>query len=320
MLRLTIIGAESLGVRGLCCLVTTDSRRVLIDPGVSLGFVRGGLPPHPLQVAAGRAARARIVRELARATDVVVSHFHGDHVPLSDANPYQLALTDLPTQPRDQRWWASPPTRSPLVRRYEELRSALDAGLQPTEGISDGWLTFSDPVPHGCAGTSLGGVVMTRIQCGDEVFVHASDIQLLDSSAIDRILSYRPSTVLTAGPPLYLRSLSVSDRQAAFENAIRLARGVETLILDHHVMRSLDGIEWLDEVSAEAGRRVYCAADYMGQSHQLLEARRAELYVTMPVPPDWHARYAAGEASVDPYVERSRVLGHGVTGRWRAAC
>lgn len=34
---LEIIGAESLGVRSLCCLVTLPDRRIVIDPGVVLG-------------------------------------------------------------------------------------------------------------------------------------------------------------------------------------------------------------------------------------------------------------------------------------------
>ena len=42
-MSIEIIGAESLGVRGLCCLVTLPDRRIVIDPGVSLGYVRHGL-------------------------------------------------------------------------------------------------------------------------------------------------------------------------------------------------------------------------------------------------------------------------------------
>ncbi|NIA19462.1 MAG: hypothetical protein GWP07_03380, partial [Xanthomonadaceae bacterium] len=48
-----IIGTESLGVRGMCCLVTAGKRRILIDPGVALGYRRHGLPPHPYQVKTG---------------------------------------------------------------------------------------------------------------------------------------------------------------------------------------------------------------------------------------------------------------------------
>ena len=39
-MNVEIIGAESLGVRGLCCFVETKDRKILIDPGVALGYVR----------------------------------------------------------------------------------------------------------------------------------------------------------------------------------------------------------------------------------------------------------------------------------------
>ncbi|MDY0340531.1 MAG: hypothetical protein RBS17_04895, partial [Coriobacteriia bacterium] len=288
MLRLTIIGAESLGVRGLCCLVTTCDRRVLIDPGVSLGYLRHHLLPHPLQVAMGRMVRARIIDALAEATDVVVSHFHGDHAPLVEANPYQLAFDDLPERPSGQRWWCMSDAGSSATvqQRREDLVQLLDGGLQTAEKLLDGPLAFSESVPHGRAGTSPGSVMMTRIACGDSVFVHASDIQMLNGVAIDHILEWGPSIVLAAGPPLYLPALRKRDREEAFGNAVRLARAVETVILDHHLMRSTEGERWLDAISAEAGRRVYCAADYMKQPRRLLEARRDELYRAMPVPVD----------------------------------
>ena len=97
-MNLEIIGAESLGVRSLCCLVTLQDRRIVIAPGVSLGYMRHGLLPHPLQIAEGRRVREKILHSLNNATDVVFSHFHGDHVPLLDANPYQLSIRSLPSR------------------------------------------------------------------------------------------------------------------------------------------------------------------------------------------------------------------------------
>ena len=89
-MEVEIIGAESLGVRGLCCFVAAGEQRILIDPGMALGFVRHGLAPHPVQVAVAEVVREKILQAWTLATDIVFSHFHGDHVPLADANPYQL--------------------------------------------------------------------------------------------------------------------------------------------------------------------------------------------------------------------------------------
>lgn len=41
--------------------------------------------------------------------------------------------------------------------------------------------------------------MMTRIE-EDMVFVHASDIQLLDDATVDRILAWHPNILLASGP------------------------------------------------------------------------------------------------------------------------
>ncbi|MEA3468060.1 MAG: hypothetical protein U9R57_07545 [Thermodesulfobacteriota bacterium] len=105
---LEIIATESLGVRGMCCLVIIGKRRILIDPGLALGYRRHGLLPHPFQVANGITVRRRIVKALQSATDIVLSHFHGDHVPLLLANQYQLSFENIPERIRKVRIWSNP--------------------------------------------------------------------------------------------------------------------------------------------------------------------------------------------------------------------
>jgi len=62
-MEIAIIGTESLGVRSLSCVVSAAGRRILIDPGVALGYMRNGRLPHPRQVAVGAAVRERILAE-----------------------------------------------------------------------------------------------------------------------------------------------------------------------------------------------------------------------------------------------------------------
>jgi predicted metallo-beta-lactamase superfamily hydrolase len=70
--------------------VIVGEQKILIDPGIALGFLRNGQAPHPAQVAMGEVIQEKIIQAWGLATDIVFSHFHGDHVPLVDANPYQL--------------------------------------------------------------------------------------------------------------------------------------------------------------------------------------------------------------------------------------
>jgi uncharacterized protein len=293
-MSLEIIGAESLGVRSLCCLVTLPDRRIVIDPGVALGYVRYGLPPHPVQIAVGRRIRERILNVLETATDVVFSHFHGDHVPLADANPYQLAIRSLPRAFRESRAWTKSvdDVTGKFRKRFQDLADLSGANMRVAEGLSEGRLSFSHAVPHGAPEGSMGTVMMTRVEMDDGVFVHASDIQLLDVPTVDQVIGWRPDILLAAGPPLYLSRLSSAERETAWYNAVRLVQHIKVVILDHHLMRSREGAAWLDALCAIVGKNVYCAADYMRQPRRLLEAERRWWYREMPVPQGWHDAYA----------------------------
>jgi len=306
-MRIEVLGTESFGVRGLSCVVEVRDRKIIIDPGVALGYNRHGLLPHPLQVAVGEIVRQKILTALEDATDVVFSHFHGDHVPLVDANPYQLQAQKVAAvcQARAEKlqFWAKGPrglSRN-MADRLQSLRIALDSDLSNAEGQNDGLLTFSLPVPHGQRGERGGMVMMTRIEEGKEVFVHASDIQLFDDESVFSILTWQPTIVLASGPPLYLPQISQKLRKKAWYNAVRLAHEVDTLILDHHLMRSKAGCRWLDKLSFTTEHRVGCAADFMGRRRTLLEAWRQRLYAEMPVPEGWHEAYARGEVDTRPY-------------------
>jgi len=306
-MKIEILGTESLGVRGLSCVVEAKERKIVIDPGLALGYNRHGLLPHPLQVAVGETVRQEILSALEDATDVVFSHFHGDHVPLVDANPFQMPAREVAAlcqaRARKIRFWAKGPhgLSQNMTHRLQSLRLALDNELPNAEGQNDGFLSFSLPVPHGERSEHRGDVMMTRIEEGKEVFVHASDIQLLDDDAVSHILSWQPTIVLASGPPLYLPHLSPRQRKMAWFNAVRLAHEVNTLILDHHLMRSVSGCRWLDKLSFITGHKVMCAADFRGRHRTLLEAWRQRLYAEMPVPEGWHEGYARGEVDTIPY-------------------
>lgn len=301
-MRIEILGAESLGVRGLCCLVETAGRRIVIDPGVALGYRRQGLLPHPLQVAAGEDVRAAIVCGLQTATDVVISHFHGDHMPLVYANPFQLSLARVIDLLKSTRLWikrVSGESRR-VARRRQQLLAALERAPAPCDNGTYGPLAFSVPMPHGPADRPMGTVMMTRVMEGNDVFVHASDIQLLADAPIEAILRWEPRVVLTSGPALY-RNPSAGELARARERVLLLTRYVDVCIIDHHILRSQAGAGWLDDLHRDTGGRVLCAADFMGWPRRLLESARAELYAQFPVPRGWHDRYARGQAGTQPY-------------------
>ena len=151
--------------------------------------------------------------------------------------------------------------------------------------------------------------MMTRVEENGEVFVHASDIQMLNDEAIKQIIAWQPNIVLASGPPIYLPSLTLEEQEDALRRTLRLAERVDTLILDHHLMRSRKGERWLDYVSFLTKHKAVCAADFMGRRRNLLEAERVLWYKKLPIPDGWHRAYAHGEIDVisDWFDKASRI-------------
>jgi predicted metallo-beta-lactamase superfamily hydrolase len=300
-LKIEILAAESLGVRGLCCFIKTKRRKILIDPGIALGYMRNKLLPHPAQIAVDERIKKKIIHAWSEATDIVISHFHGDHVPLAEANPYQLDINRLRDLNKNVRIWSKNPERfSPTEKnRAAALSSILNLSIRTAEGKKDGPLVFSEAVPHGEA-NSPDTVMMTRIE-DDGIFVHASDIQLLDTNTVSRVIDWKPDIVLAGGPPIYLPWLTPDQIGKARENALRISQAIQKVILDHHLIRSVEGFKWLRHLTFETGNVVICAADFMKFSPHLLEANRAHLYDIMPVPDGWHDNYATGKVSTEFY-------------------
>ncbi len=302
-MNISILSAESLGVRGLCCHVETRERNILIDPGLALGYMRHKLLPHPRQVLVAEKVRRKIITLWGEATDIVFSHFHGDHVPLVDANPYQLRAAEL-TGRGDKKtriWCKNQNHLSPSeAGRMETLKETLGLDFLSGEDMSCGPLRFSCAVPHGDPHATGDMVMMTLVE-EDRRFLHASDIQLLNHETVSKVLAWRPDILLAGGPPLYLSRLSERQIHEAWENALRLARGVGVFILDHHLLRCSEGMTWLKRLSMVAGKPVLCAADFIGKKPMLLEAERQSLYRTFPVSQGWHEDYAQGKATTENY-------------------
>ncbi|OEU42259.1 hypothetical protein BGV40_10490 [Methanosarcina sp. Ant1] len=299
-MKIEILGCESFGARSLACVIKTDERKIVIDPGVALARLRSGLFPHPVEVAAAFRIREKVLFALEGVTDIVISHYHGDHMPLRAEDPYQLPMEALPSLEGVNFWCKGPEKISSLsTKRRNELSDFLGFPLPASEGGSSGNMDFSSPTPHGVREKGFGAVMMTRICEGDEVFVHSSDIQLLDREAVLKVLAWKPKIVFASGPPLYLSHRIPEIGKEAFENAFLLARNVDTLILDHHLLRSFEGYRWLKELAGKVENRVLCAAEFMGKEPELLEAQRKTLYEKMPVPPGWHEAYSRGKAGFE---------------------
>ncbi|MDY0143096.1 MAG: hypothetical protein RBR97_14500 [Bacteroidales bacterium] len=307
-MKIRILGTESLGVRGLSCVVEVCNKKIVIDPGIALGYSRNGLLPHPVQIGVGEIIRSNIIKEMEDATDIVISHLHGDHIPLYNANPYQLSIDQIKKVPLDCKIWINDNYEQNEKKRRREaaIVFGFNKELNEAKGKVNEFISFLGPVPHGEETGSHGNVIMTMIADGDQTFLHGSDIQFFCRDTIDEIISYNPDIVLASGPPLYLTDRMKSKSDITWDNTLRLAKNVKTLILDHHLLRCEEGLEWIKKLEELSGNRVICAADFMNCKRHLLEAWRLKLYRDIPVPANWHRLYKENIVSSDEYMDIAR--------------
>jgi predicted metallo-beta-lactamase superfamily hydrolase len=292
MPKILMLGTESLGVRGLSCFVEHKGIRVLIDPGVALGFTRWGFHPHPIQAVAGDIVRDKIKKLWKEADYVILSHMHGDHVPLYDANPFQLSLYSLEDNGKLTILAPNPETLSGRSRRrLEKIVEVYGNRVKFFNGehLEIGPIKVYGPFFHGMS--SKTRVYATFIDLGMKV-LHLSDTELLCNKVIELAETLRPDVIITDGPPIY-RFLGRGDvvnlmLRSASKNLMRLSKVAHYVIVDHHINRCDEGYKWIKDIAGTQRETVITtAAEYMGFKPLLLEAWRRTLYNYFPVSKDW---------------------------------
>jgi len=275
-MRVIPLAADSLGVRSMATYVEAGRLRLLVDPGATLAPRRYGLPPAPEEEAALERARANIGGYGVRATHVVVSHFHADHVTL-DPGGYT-----------GRQVWAKDPRRGCDPHQAAQGREfwrivAPVCRLEPAEGrvveVDGVTVRFSPALPHGPEGTGFGSVVTVTIDDGTTRFVHASDLQGPASPvATAYLIRERPNLVYVSGPPTYLEGqVGHEVVRRGIDNLLRLVRETGCrVIVDHHAVREPRFRDRLEPAFATG--RVVTAAEYLERRNECLEALRAALW------------------------------------------
>ncbi len=151
-------------------------------------------------------------------------------------------------------------------------------------------IIFSMAVFHGTS-PKLGYVVEVFIKEGRQSFLFSSDVEGPGiKEQAEFILDCNPKITYIDGPMTYMLGYRYSGAslQASIKNLLKIVENtqVNTLILDHHLLRDLRWRDYMNEVS-EACRQKGCeflsAALYSGKEELMLEARRKILYEKFPV-------------------------------------
>ncbi|MEX2723725.1 MAG: hypothetical protein Q6366_013685 [Candidatus Freyarchaeota archaeon] len=287
-MKIIPLAFESLGTRSMATLVETVDCRIVIDPGVALGPWRYGLRPHELELER-LTQHWREIKTHSQNSDVlIITHYHYDH-----HNPREPQIF------RDKIVLLKHPEKN--INFSQKRRSAYF--LKQIEGLPrevlycDGksfdfgntTITFSQPVFHGID-SKLGYVTEIAIKEGKDVFLHTSDIEgpsLKDQTLF--IIENDPHTIFCDGPLTYMLNTQYPLRslQDSIQNIMEIIdkTRVKKFVLDHHFLRDIQWRERIKDLLSFAeskGLEIISAAEFKGLKKDLLEARRKELWETIP--------------------------------------
>jgi len=282
-MKIIPLAFDSMGVRSTATLVETDLK-ILIDPGVSFAPLRYGLPPTKLELERVEELSLK-VWECAQEADILaISHYHYDHYfPKADFYSGKILLIKDPKNNINRSQKGRGKEFLNWVKDTPQLMEFADGRkfkFRQTE------ISFSPPFYHGGEGSKLGYVLMCSIKYRDKKIIHASDVQgpqVIQTT--DWIIQQNPDILILSGFPTLLmgwRSSKFGLHQSN-KNLVKILTEtkVQTIILDHHLVRDLHYPNKIDEIYKKAkslNKNLMTAAEFLGEESEFLEARRKELY------------------------------------------
>lgn len=287
-MRLEPLASDSLGARSMCCLVETQDLKILIDPSVALAPRRFGLPPHSLEIKRMNEDWERILDSSREADVLCITHYHYDHYHF-EPKQFEGKILLLKDAEKKINWsqrkraWRFLPSVKKVARRVEFADGRSFKFGKTT-------LEFSQAVWHGPEESKLGYVVMLCVESRGEKFVFASDVEgPLVEETTRWILEQNPTLLYLSGPLTYMLGFRLSEEELklAEKNFRKILEesSVETILLDHHLLRDLDyrkNFSLAYEEAKNFGKKVLTVAEFLGKPIEQLEARRKELYKKYP--------------------------------------
>ncbi len=294
MKNIAPIAFESLGVRSMATFIQTYNLNILIDPSAALAPRRYGLPPHIIEVKELQKAFDKISSYIKDSDVIIITHYHYDHhdpgrfLDLELFKGKEVIVKD----PKNNINTSQRIRAHRFLSRIEKLVKRLAIGDNRELSFSFTRINISYPVTHGID-SQLGYVLEICIYDKDLRVLFTSDIEgCVNKSQLEFMLRCNPDIAIVDGPPIYLqyRGYSSDVIQKSIENisAFILNTNVNTVIIDHHLVRSIDYVKYYKSVmetiksQSEKSFRILTAAEYLGLEPRLLEARRRELYSSDP--------------------------------------
>lgn len=276
----------------MCTFVQTD-QGILIDPGTSIAPKRFKLPPSKPEFEALKESRRKILEYASKSSIITISHYHHDHFTPFEPNKFLESSSKAAYNIYSGKKLYLKNPQHNINKNQASRAKKLLQNLETTDvdeiNYSDGQefqigdtnLKFSPALPHGGDNGPLGYIVGCSITYKGKKLLHASDVQgPMSEMALEYILSENPDKLILSGPPLYLLGyvLSSEDLKKAKSNLEEICQKVPQVVVDHHLLRSKNGLDFIKEISEKTNSKIIPASLILEKEPVLLESERKKLY------------------------------------------
>ena len=281
-LKITPLAAESMGIRSMATFVESKKIRLLIDPGACVTDQRFDLPPHPLETWRLEKLHDRIQSFFKSAQAIIITCFHDDHITESFASLYKGKILFI-QNPNNH---ITADCRKKAFRFLNRVKGLpLDIIYMDNRAFELGDLCIHFSKPNACGHEDKKGTcIPLAVTWKDDSFVYSSHIAgAFNKKGLSWIISKRPTFLYLDGPGTAMKSRDRSALPHFFNFMKQLLNEAppKILLLDHHVLRDVNwrkNMEPLYKMAADQKVKLQTAAEYRGETMDLLEARRKQLY------------------------------------------
>jgi len=271
-MKILPLAADSLGVRSMATWVETEDIKIIIDPGISLGPVRYGLPPHPKEIKTMQYLKKKIIEFLKKSEVVIITHYHLDHY--MPEYPHLLRGKDIYIKNPFEKMSENQKRRG---KEFINILKNHRIKYQIVDGVCIRYpftsIEFSSPVFHG--DPKQGTVIAVFITHRKTNFLYSSDVTgPTDTKILEFIRNKKPQILYLDGPNLPF--LSPRETQESLKNLNELGIYAKRIIIDHHPLRDIKYREKLKEFFKLT--QAQTVAEFLNTKENLLEAQREKLF------------------------------------------
>jgi hypothetical protein len=279
---------DSMGVRSMATQVETEDEKILLDPGVTYTPVRYGLPPFPEEINRIIELTKKVEGRILATKVMFISHYHFDHFFHYEPEIYKdkILFVKNPVEKINKS----------QAKRAQEFLSTISKDTKVIYADASSYsfgnthIEFSPPFPHGKENTRVGFVIIASIRTPNFKLVYAPDVEgPIVKETTDWIIEENPGLLILGGPPTYFlgwapHAISAQDLKSVKDNLIKILERtrVNTIILDHHLLRDQNYKRKVEEVfgkAKEMAKTITTAAEFVGGDLQPLEAQRKEYWL-----------------------------------------